>query len=82
MSGGVERPVRWLNALRSISTHDHHQEHGDRGRGNRLVLAVAVRVVLVGRPAGGADAHEPTTFEPASVSEWKPSERMLMAPLV
>ena len=51
------------------------------GRRHRLVLAMAVRMILVGRLARGAHADEPTTFDAASVSEWKPSERMLIAPL-
>ena len=60
---------------------DEQQEDGDGGGGDRFVLAMAVRMVLVRRPLGRADADQADDVRAASVSEWKPSDRMLIAPL-
>ena len=62
--------------------HQHDdQEHQDGERRHRLVLAMAVRVVGVGRPPRGRDADERDDVRGRSVREWKPSERIETAPV-
>ena len=62
---------------------DHEQqEHEDAGGGQRLELAVAVGMIGVRRLARRSRSPtSPMTFEAESVSEWKPSEMMLTAPV-
>ena len=60
---------------------DEEEEQDHRRRRDRLVLPMPVRMVLVRGPLGRLTPISPTTFEAASVSEWKPSDRMLIAPL-
>src|SRR6476646_7051821 len=81
ISLGADRPVRWLKALRRISSTTSRRN---------AVIAAAATVSYLRWPdgwsaSGGWPAARtpisPTTFDEASVSEWKPSDRMLMAPL-
>src|SRR4051794_32778908 len=79
--GTAERPVRWLNAFRRISSTTSRRNP---------VMADAATVSYLRWPygwswSGGCPAARtptsPTTFDDASANEWKPSERILMAPL-
>jgi hypothetical protein len=81
ISRSSDRPVRWLKALRSTSI---------TSSARKTVTAAAATVSYLRWPygwssSGGCRAAytpiKPATFDAASVSEWKPSDRMLIAPL-
>ena len=54
----ADRPVRWLKALRSTSSTTSSRNTDDGRRRDGFVLAVAVGMVFVGRPAARAHADQ------------------------
>jgi hypothetical protein len=70
-----------MKALRRHLQDDESEEYRHRGGGDGFVLAVTVGMVFVRRPPAARTPMRPTKFEKPSVSEWKPSLRMLIAPL-
>ena len=77
----ADASAKCFSAARPISITTEQQEDEDAGGGQRLELAMAVRVVLVGRLARGAQPDQADDVGRRSVSEWKPSEMMLTAPV-